>query len=160
MLYSVMPPPSHSPNWNILNERSDVVFSGHKQQCEEWLDIADFRAAAGGWPPGDATDDATHRLPIFELADALLRRFWMDCSGALRLSDELPAIFLMTAAILCIAGQFLFTAVVQQASLIGGAWAVTRGHSEWGTGLGTHGEASCAGLPPCDIACDAMDDFR
>jgi len=81
--YSVLLPPVDSSIWKILDERGDVVFAGDKQQCEEWLDLADFSETLAGRPTeqilGGVTNRVTggisNRLPIFELATALLRRF-------------------------------------------------------------------------------------
>jgi hypothetical protein len=75
MPYSVLPPPSGSPNWMIIDESGEVVFSGQHEHCEEWLDLADFSKAVGGWSPGRVTDAVMDRLKIFELATALLRRW-------------------------------------------------------------------------------------
>jgi hypothetical protein len=75
MPYSVLQPESDSPNWTILDDRGEAVFSGHQEQCEEWLDLAEFSGAAGEWPPERITDVVLTRLQILELATALLRRW-------------------------------------------------------------------------------------
>jgi hypothetical protein len=75
MSYSVLPPKGGSLNWKILDECGDVVFAGRHQQCEEWLDLADFGGQTGLWPPERVTEVVTTRLKIFELATALLRRW-------------------------------------------------------------------------------------
>ena len=77
-----MPLPGNLLNWKILDERGDVVFCGHQRQCEEWLDMVYFSETTDSRSPGSATDEPTNPLPLFELASALLRGYWMDSAGA------------------------------------------------------------------------------
>jgi hypothetical protein len=158
MTYSVQLPRRKSPQWKILDDRGDIVFSGSQQICEEFLDLADSREAASGRPPRHATNEVTTRLSIFGLAAGLLRRFWGDSSGEVRVSGDLPVIFLMMVVTICLSSQFVSSAIVQQASLIRGASVVTCGSQHWGTCAGTQGEASCANSRTLDMACDAVDD--
>jgi hypothetical protein len=39
--YSIRTPSGNSTQWAVLNDRGVAVFSGHYQQCEEWLDLRD-----------------------------------------------------------------------------------------------------------------------
>jgi hypothetical protein len=97
---------------------------------------------------------------MFELASALLRRFWTDCAGEVRVSGELPAILAVMLGIFCLSSQLVFPLAAQEIALIRGASAAVCGHSERGTGAGNHGEAWCARSGTLDITCDALEDSR
>jgi hypothetical protein len=64
--YSVVRPGGDSPGWQLVDERGEIVFSGHQQDCEEWLDLADLRRSTSDSSAGGGTaPDAIH-LPIAE----------------------------------------------------------------------------------------------
>jgi hypothetical protein len=89
----ILPPQSNAPKTTILDDRDDVVFTGFHQNSEECFDQAAVRDSARGQLP-ERADEATNRLPIFELANALFRQFQMECSGEVCLSRELSALLL------------------------------------------------------------------
>ena len=41
MCYTILSPKSNSATWMILNDRNEVVFTGHFRECESWLDLDD-----------------------------------------------------------------------------------------------------------------------
>jgi len=156
--YSVLPPQSDSPNWKVLDDRGDVVFWGLRQQCEEWLDLADCRAETFGETAEHPMEGVTTRLPIFELASALLRRFRRDCAGEVRVPGELPAILLLMIATLCLSSQFVWPAVAEQVSLNTGTSDSTCASQHQRSSAGTRCESSCSSSLLLDIACDAADE--
>lgn len=158
MVYSILSPRSDSPGWKIIDEPGFIVCSGTQTQCEEWLDLADYHAAASRSVPLTSPCRDTSRLPIFELASAFLGRLWNETDGSVRVAGETPAIFLMMVIVASLASQFVGPAVAQHASPAGSASAATCRGPHWATCSGTHSGTSCANSNSLDMACDAADD--
>jgi hypothetical protein len=62
--YSVVRPEGDSSGWQLVDERGEIVFSGHQQDCEEWLDLADMRRSMSESSEGGGTEPDAIHLPI------------------------------------------------------------------------------------------------
>lgn len=156
--YSVVTPQNGSPIWKVLNRRGDLVYSGSHQQCEEWLDLMDMRAASLRLPPQEPVDRVTTPLPIFELACALLRRFWKETAGEVRVSGESTGIFLMMVVMVCTASHFVWPVLGQPSSLIREASAEGFASHAHSACCETHQAEFCPSSHRLDMACDAVDE--
>lgn len=157
MLYSVLPPRSDSPGWKVLDDRGEILFSGSQLLCEEFLDLADLRAASRSLPPLPL-EDRMKRLPLFDRASFLLRRFWRETAGELRVSGESTAILLMMGVSVFLSTQVVWSAISHQSTMIHAMPHDADGCASGRVDAGTHGNSSCASSQLLDMACDAVDD--